>query len=201
MDMKKYYGALEAMRMAHAAARTNGATQMSGLELARARVLKCEDDLSAAREVMRVAAKQAGLSGSYLFEFTEFVPRSTARRWVGEANAAGGEQRVYEIVRAFSQKPNPALRAWADRMLRRRRAAGIPDDVELTSDQSHALLCGGELVPADDDAEAEAQAEIEAGQDRGRGNPRRRGTSRCWRAVAAEAGPQGSENSQRRRKA
>jgi len=48
-------------------------------------------------------------------------------------------------------------------MLRKRRAAGIPDHADLTPDQAYALLCGGELVavPADD-AEANAEAEAAA---------------------------------------
>ena len=149
-----------------AAARGNGrlhavpaAVEQMMLTAALGKITEIEKTLEDARDAARAAARRAGLSGSHLFEATSFIPRSTGHRWAAEARAAGGEQRVQEIIRAFSQPPNPALRAWADRMLRRRRAAGIPDDVELTPDQSHALLCGGELVPAD---EVETQAEAEA---------------------------------------
>jgi hypothetical protein len=160
-------GLAQAVQMAQAAARSNGATQMSGLELARARVLKCETDLSAAREAMRVAAKQAGVSLANLFGDCSFTKRETGERWASEAREAGGEQRVREIVRAFSQPPNPALRAWGDKMLRRRRAAGFADDATITADQWNTLLGGGEVTATDDldtDAKATADAIIKAGE-------------------------------------
>jgi hypothetical protein len=118
-DMSSF---VQAAQMAHAAARSNGATQMSGFELARTRVLKCENDLSAAREVMRVAARQADVSGDYLFEFTGFIPRSTgsvgpSKHLRGVGNSASGKSFTPSHSREIPRSRRGAIRCFASAVL------------------------------------------------------------------------------------
>jgi hypothetical protein len=137
------------------------------LDVALGKVAAIEKTLEAARSDARSAARRAGVSGSYLFEATSFIPRSTGHRWRDEGIEQGKAQRANEIIRALqaAQNPDPkfaGVRAWAAQMLRRRRAAGFADDDVLTDDQCTALL-RGTLVADDPDAiEAEAEAKITA---------------------------------------
>ena len=77
--------------------------------------------------------------------------------------------RFYIKVFQAASHPDPkydGARRWAAEMLRRRRAAGFADDVELTSEQFSALLRGTLVAvdpgAAEDAAEAAEQARIEA---------------------------------------
>ena len=162
MDFKNFSDTALAVRLAQAAGRQNGSTTITALELARSRVAKCESDLTAAREQMRAAADKAGLKRGGLFAESLFVSRARAEEWCDQARAEGADERTKVIIKALQAAANPdskyaAARAWGKEMLRRRRAAGIPDDAAMTLDQWHALT-RGEGVDADPDAEVKGRA-------------------------------------------
>jgi hypothetical protein len=142
------------------------------LNVALGKVADAEKALEAARCAARAAARAAGQKVSGLFSGSQFVQRSWAERIADEAREEGANERNALLIKVFkaSSQPDPkydGARRWAAEMLRRRRAAGFGDDVQLTPDQQTALL-NGTLAPAadpaaaEDAAEAAEQARIEA---------------------------------------
>jgi len=78
-------------------------TLSATLDIALDRVATAEKVLEAARSDARSAARRAGVSLSHLFGECSFIKRETGERWRDEARAAGGEQRVREIVGIFAE--------------------------------------------------------------------------------------------------
>jgi hypothetical protein len=137
------------------------------LTTALAKIDTIEKTLEAARDDARAAARRAGVSGAYLFEFTGFIPRSTGHRWRDEAREEGANERNALLIKVFqaAANPDPRFAGVAQQLRRIRQAAGCsltedrPDDGERISAY---LRLGHSVVDDDAVAEAEEQARIEA---------------------------------------
>jgi hypothetical protein len=154
MDMKKYSASIEAMRMAQAAARNGGATTITGLELARSRVAKCESDLAAAREQMRGAAKAAGVKLGGLFAESLFVSRARAEEWCDTARDEGRAETIAAYARILAP-PTPEEMALGAAVRRAIAAGGFKsvlggddaaslDSSNAAADLARRILAAGE---------------------------------------------------------
>jgi len=122
------------------------------LDVALGKVAAIEKTLAGARSDARSAAARAGVSGSYLFEATEFIPRTTGHRWKSE----GFEQGKAEMIAIYTRllaPPTPEEKAMGD-AVRAAIARGAFKDI-LGKDK-------GAAADDPDAAEAEAQARITA---------------------------------------
>ena len=133
---------------------SNGASTNS-LDLALSRVAVAEKNLEEARSAARVAARRAGVSGSYLFEATSFIPRSTGHRWRDEALEQGKAERTQLLIRVAEAVRNPDP-----------RFAGVGEALRRGMERGAFSAIIGETTSTaddvDDDAEAAARVEAEA---------------------------------------
>jgi hypothetical protein len=160
MDTKRYQNTvaqLEAMRMARAAARTSGATQVTSLELARVRVAKAEAELESARAVMRTAAKAAGVKLGGIFAESLFVSRATSERWADEARDEGRAE-MTAAYRMLLAPPSPELAALGDAVRKAIAAGGFKDilgkdkggaPADAAADLAQQILAAAERARSD----------------------------------------------------
>jgi hypothetical protein len=119
------------------------------LDVALGKIAAIEKTLEAARDAARAAARRAGVSGSYLFEATSFIPRSSGRRWRDE----GIEQGKAEMIALYTRlnaPPSPEFKALGDAVRREIARGGFKS------------ILGKDKGAVADDPDALAEAEAEA---------------------------------------
>jgi hypothetical protein len=122
------------------------------LDVALGKIAEIERTLEGARDAARATARRAGVSGSYLFGETRFLPRSTAQRWRDEALERGKAERTALLIRVAEAVKNPDP-----------RFAGVGEALRRGMERGAFNTILGEADPnALDEAEAEAEAAARA---------------------------------------